>query len=78
MRWQKKPIKIKTRPDVGSERVVSRFLFFPLCLNGEYRWLEFAQVLQVWAEDYYNHPYPIFKWCAVSWVEREAHDGTNA
>lgn len=77
MRWKKKPVNTKTYPKEGDERVISGFLFFPECLNGEYRWLEFAQVLQVWAEDYCNHPYPIYKWCAVSWVEKETKNGPN-
>ena len=31
---------------IGDKRTVIRFLFFPKCLKGEWRWLEFAQILQ--------------------------------
>lgn len=41
MRWNK-----KVEPKVGDERKVYRFLLFPTCLNGEYRWLEHTCIIQ--------------------------------
>jgi hypothetical protein len=39
MRW-----KIKR---VGDRRTVKRFLFFPRCIDGERRWLEIAEWVQI-------------------------------
>lgn len=44
MRWKKR--KRKPIPNDGEKRVVSKFLYFPLCINNEYRWLEKVKVEQ--------------------------------
>lgn len=52
MRWHDKPKK--KPPEDGTTRVVRRFLFFPLCLKSEYRWLEFVKIKQrYWAHETY-------------------------
>lgn len=42
MRWRE-----KVRPDLGDQRVVTRFLFKPLAIGGEVRWLELAKIRQI-------------------------------
>ena len=41
MKWCKPPELIE-----GEQRTVRRFLWFPKCLNREWRWLEFADIRQ--------------------------------
>ena len=43
MRWKRK------YPKPGEERIVKRFLVLPLCLHGEYRWLEMAYMVQTFS-----------------------------
>jgi hypothetical protein len=49
MRWKQKE---ETRD--GTQRIVTRFLFFPKTLFNETRWLEFAQILQTWNASSYR------------------------
>jgi hypothetical protein len=37
-------------PKVGAERVVRRFLWWPLRLQDEWRWLEWAAIRQMYKE----------------------------
>ena len=34
------------QPDLGAKRVISKFLWFPIKLEGEYRWLERVKIIQ--------------------------------
>lgn len=43
MRWRTKDYN---QPRLGTERVITKFLWFPLKLEGEYRWLERAKIVQ--------------------------------
>jgi len=38
MRWKAKKIPVR--------RIIKRFLIFPKCINGEWKWLEIAYILQ--------------------------------
>lgn len=51
MRWNKHEKAVIPN---GTERVVHRFLIFPTCINGKYRWLEPAYILQVYTYGMYN------------------------
>jgi len=55
MRWQEKP---KTE-------IVHRFLFWPTCFDGEYRWLEFASIKRV---------YQYSVWYECAWGDNESSD----
>lgn len=44
MRWASKGSK--QAPKEGDHRIVDRFLFFPKCIDDEWRWLEFASIGQ--------------------------------
>lgn len=44
MKYIKKKYKLKDRK--GETRVIRRFLFFPLTLNFQTRWLEWADIIQ--------------------------------
>ncbi len=48
MRWKR-----KKKPKFGSRRVIKRFLLTPLCLNGEFRWLEWAYIEQMFGLRYW-------------------------
>jgi hypothetical protein len=48
MKWKKHSY---TESDLGKHRVVTKFLFFPLHLGEEVRWLEKAKILQEFKED---------------------------
>src|SRR3990170_2731997 len=41
MRWKMKP-----KPEVGNERIVGLFLFWPTRIGNEVRWLEWATIYQ--------------------------------
>lgn len=41
MRWNHKPIE-----DL-SKKIVKRFLFFPKCIDGQFRWLEFVTLEKI-------------------------------
>ena len=73
MRWKWKK---KQQPKEGDMRIVGRFLLFPKCLNGEWRWLENAQIQQEYrptrwfGEDKLpnRREYPtIWEWVDVCW-----------
>ena len=63
MRWQARPEL------VGDEiRVVRRFLFIPMCLGGEWRWLEHAGIKQMYdVPDYADMGEG--GWKNMEWVE---------
>ncbi len=46
MRWTAKPPRKKHKPADGDERTVHRLLLWPVCLDGEWRWLEWNYILQ--------------------------------
>jgi len=43
MRWNSKE---KGRPQIGEKRTIQKFLWWPICLDGEWRWLERASIEQ--------------------------------
>ena len=58
MRWRQK------NQTLGEVRIIRKFLFFPKCINGVYRWLEYATYKQKCTPlgyDYY--------WYDVSWED---------
>lgn len=61
-------------PVVGDHRTVKRFLFLPLSLRGESRWLGIERVRQEWVA--YRIPlkracgsFTSYKWVNVEWAE---------
>ena len=67
MKWFKKP---EIKLTVGDEKIVTRFLFWPLCINGEWRWLETASYrLKV---EYWTGQCTVEKlWTRMEWVQTE-------
>jgi len=67
-------IKLNKResPKIGDTKTVKRFLFFPLWIGNEIRWLEKAQVVkkyQSWSVSDYNHGCIDVKgWRNFGWV----------
>ncbi len=66
MRWRQ-----KSCPNAGDIRVVSRFLFFPLCLDGECRWLEVAKIKQTYVQ--HTAMAPDEEVCIKYWKWRNSH-----
>jgi len=58
MRW--------TPPKDGDIRVRTRFLIFPLTLNGETRWLERVTIKEIFQRSYDGS-----WWYPVAWVDEE-------
>jgi hypothetical protein len=59
MKWLKRTRKDKPSPHQTKERTILRFLFIPKCIKGEWRWLEFAYIYQV---------YTITDSCDMGWI----------
>lgn len=76
MRWKAKPKLIE-----GNTRTIKRFLFFPRCINKEWRWLEFASIDQkaeyvcVYA-NYMGKSYEL-GWVDQSWANEYTPDSVS-
>ena len=64
MRWKEPEHKTTT----GARRDVSEFLFFPKCINGEWRWLEWATIEQVFIRGAMD-PYRHYAWLNERWID---------
>ncbi len=62
MRW-----KVEKQPPELTQRVRRVFLWFPRCFSDEYRWLEYARVLEVYAG--YGD------WAIVAWADNIPQEG---
>ena len=49
MKWIKKE-KYKHYPEHHEERIITKFLIFPKCIDNEYRWLERVKIKQRYLE----------------------------
>lgn len=54
----------RKEPKDDKQRIIKRFLFFPRTIQGETRWLEFAQIGQKYTRFQSGHGY----WRDVAWV----------
>lgn len=65
MKWEK-----KSEPYKGQKRIKKKFLFFPICINGECRWLEFATIeYQFEGWDYANYDcYEALLWRPIKFI----------
>jgi hypothetical protein len=74
MRWKAKE---KPKPQVGEIRIRRRFQWWPLCLNGLWRWLERVEVEQEYVETYHveSHVFggptvePVYMWDDKEWID---------
>ena len=48
MRWKIKP---PSEPEIGTVRIIKKFLWFPMRIGNEWRWMERAKILQRWERD---------------------------
>ena len=75
MRWIKK--KNNTAIEhyyVGDTRIIKKFLFVPKCINNEYRWLEFANIKQVFQKQInwkYYDGIGYYEYGEYVWVDKE-------
>ena len=74
MRWKAGPVKPERK--VGDTRFKTGFLFFPKCLNGEWRWLEST----IWIQETYlgtglcaDGPcMDVLRWRSTDWADHRA------
>lgn len=66
MRWNVKTVP--SHPAVGDKRTISKFLWRPLRIGLETRWLETVEIQQVYKRGYDNHP---ADWYNVGWGNGE-------
>jgi len=68
MRWKSKK---KQQPKDGDIRIGERFLLFPKHLDGEWRWLELAQIHQEYRPTRWMFPDipTLYEWVDLHWVE---------
>lgn len=45
MKWRKKQKK-RSIPKDGELRIISKFLYYPMCIENEYRWFEKVKIKQ--------------------------------
>lgn len=65
MQW-----KIKKKPELGSERVVTRFLLLPKVIGDTGKWMEVASWRQRYVHDYIGNYMNEYRWWEdVDWVE---------
>ena len=53
---------------VGDERVIKKFLLIPRTIESETKWLEFAEILQEYIEDWNSFQGTHYRWVDRSWV----------
>ena len=63
MRW-KRPLRLNLA--YGTCRTRRKFLFLPLLIGDEYRWLEAVIIEQIWVKDIHNKGKP--SWENIRWV----------
>jgi len=66
MRW-----KLKPKPDFGDTRIITRFLFLPVCINKEYRWLERAKIKRRYSQWFDSDGYSRGEWVNKAWEDKE-------
>lgn len=69
MRWTTK----KESPSLGQQRITCKFIWLPLSLQGESRWLEFADIVQIYRSytGFMPHVGPVdcVGWRNLKWAE---------
>ncbi len=69
MRW-----KLKITPSKGSRKIARKFLWFPICLEDECRWLEYATLLYEYQEvliSYDMGGVTGLKWIPIKFIDDE-------
>jgi hypothetical protein len=68
MRWAIPKID---KPQIGDKRTLIKYLFFPKCLDGRWRWLEFAMIEQEYTRWISIapecRPIPVVGWRDLRW-----------
>lgn len=62
--------KLTPIPTSGSSRIIRKFLFLPLRIKREVRWLEFAHIKQIRMDAWFgsSRVHPAY-WEDVEWIE---------
>lgn len=72
-------IKHKPRIKIGTIRIIRKFLFLPICIGWEERWLEFACIQQVREEGSSYAEIPD-RWVNVCWsseIEKALYENSQ-
>ena len=57
-------IKLKPDPELNDERTIKKFLWMPTLLSDEVRWLEYAEIKQVYTNWIHGK-----QWLSLDWVD---------
>ena len=69
MRW-----KASLELDQGAMRIIKRFLFLPVCLEDEWRWLETAYIKQRVEKVPFPFSLKEYKWRNILWSDKLEYD----
>lgn len=64
MRWN-----VRDSSNIGDKRIITKFLLFPKCLNGEWRWLEKASYEQVYGNWCTSSDEDFNSWSDMRWID---------
>lgn len=67
MRWKN---------DVMVIKIITKFLLFPKCIKGEYRWLEKAAFEQEYDDVKYKFPFDFYvgRWVSTKWIDTNTYN----
>lgn len=66
MKWKKRCY--------GDKKIITKFLLFPKCINGEYRWLEKAVFEQEYDNYKYDFLFDIGGWVSTKWIDIKTYN----
>ena len=74
MHWKK---KAEILPKIDDTRIITKFLLFPKCLSGTWKWLELAKIKQVFVKNKrgYDIDFPTIyiietnSWKDMEWID---------
>jgi hypothetical protein len=64
---------IFTKVDVGSTRIIKRFLLFPIKINSEKRWFGTYKIFQTYVDTLDIYLQVRTKWRNIAWVDDESN-----
>jgi hypothetical protein len=70
MRWKLKPKLPPSFPEYGQQRLRCQFLWSPLQIDGETRWMENASIVEQYQKRAYRTlgDYPTDGWVPIRWA----------
>ena len=65
MRWTPNQVKLRRAYQTNQYKIVRKFLFLPLCIKGDARWLEYATI--EYKADYFSRDAKYY-WRAMRFI----------